>query len=212
MSKKILITGSSAGFGKLTAITLLEKGHTVVATMRDVNGKNKSSAEELKTTGAHVVEIDVRNDKSVKKGIASAIEIAGGLDVVVNNAGVGVLGLQENFTPEDWQTIFNINVFGVQRVIRAVLPYMRDKKSGLLVYVSSLLGRMVMPFYGPYNASKWALEALAENYRVELSAFGIESCIVEPGAFSTSFMNKLMKPADNSRDSDYGDFINAPME
>lgn len=212
MSKKVLITGASSGFGKLTTQTLLDKGHTVIASMRGADGKNKSIADELATAGAHIVEIDVTNDESVRRGIENAIEKASGLEVVVNNAGLGVLGIQETFTPEDWQKLFDINVFGVQRVNRAVLPQMREKGSGLLIHVSSLLGRMALPFYGPYNASKWALEALAENYRVELSGFGVDSCIVEPGGYPTNFMDKLVKPSDSSRDASYGDFTKMPME
>lgn len=211
MSKNVLITGASGGFGKLTTHALLEKGHTVVASMRGVGGKNKSVAEELKAAGAHVVEIDVTSDTSVGQGVARAIEITGGLDVVVNNAGIGVMGLQETFTPKDWQQLFDINVFGVQRVNRAVLPHMRARNSGLVIYVSSLLGRMSLPFYGPYNASKWALEAMAENYRVELSSFGIDSCLVEPGGYPTNFFDNVMKPSDSSQDSSYGDLVHAPM-
>ncbi|MFC1558926.1 SDR family oxidoreductase [candidate division KSB1 bacterium] len=211
MSKRILITGASSGFGKLTTITLLKNGHIVVASMRGIDGKNRLNAEELKAAGAHIVEIDVISDPSAAQGVETAIELAGGLDVVINNAGVGVLGLQESFTPEDWQKLFEINVFGVQRVNRAVLPHMRDRNSGLLIHVTSILGRMVVPFYGPYNASKWALESLAENYRVELSGFGIDSCIVEPGGYPTAFMDSLIKPGDTSRDESYGDFAQAPI-
>ena len=212
MSKKILVTGSSGGFGRLTTLTLLEKGHTVVATMREPGNKNKSVAEELRTAGAHVVDIDVTNDESVNQGVATAMEMADGLDVVINNAGVGVLGLQEAFTPEDWQKLFDINVFGVQRINRAVLPHLRAQKSGLLIHISSLLGRIALPFYGPYNASKWALEAMAENYRVELSGSGVDVCIVEPGGYPTTFMTNLFKPSDTTRDAGYGDLAQAPMQ
>ncbi|MEM6717180.1 MAG: SDR family oxidoreductase [Cyanobacteria bacterium P01_C01_bin.147] len=207
MSNKILITGASGGFGKLMTLTLLEKGHTVVAAMRGPEGKNKAIADELTTAGAQIVEIDVTSDDSVKQGV----EAARALDVVINNAGVGVIGLQESFAPEDLQKLFDINVFGVQRVNRAVLPAMRERGAGLLIHISSLLGRMALPFYGPYNASKWALEALAENYRVELSGFGVDSCIVEPGGYPTSFMEALMKPSDSARNDTYGDFAEAPQ-
>ena len=212
MSQQILITGSSSGFGKLTVNSLLQKGHTVVASMRGVDGKNKSNADELRAAGAHIVEIDVTNEKSVNTGVSKAIELAGGLDVVINNAGVGVLGLQETFTTEDFEKLFDINVFGVQRVNRAVLPHLRSKNSGLIIHVSSLLGRISLPFYGPYNASKWALEALAENYRVELSGFGVDVAIVEPGGYPTTFMDNLIRPSDTSRDESYGDFAQAPMQ
>ena len=212
MSKKILVTGASGGFGKLTVHTLLQQGHQVAATMRNPDGKNKTNAEELQKAGAHIIEIDVTNDDSVEQGVQQTMEKLGGIDVVINNAGVGVLGMQEHFTPGDFQRIFDVNVFGVQRVNRAVLPHMRTKNDGLLIYVTSILGRMTLPFYGPYNASKWAMEALAENYRVELSGFGIDSVIVEPGGFPTNFFDNLIKPSDRSRDESYGEYMNAPQE
>ena len=210
MSQKILITGASSGFGKMAVQTLLAKDHTVVASMREPGGRNEAVANELASAGAHIVEIDVTTDSSVENGVNTAVEAAGGLDVLVNNAGIGVLGLQESYTPDDWRRLFEINVFGVQRMNRAVLPLFRKQRSGLLLHVSSLLGRMTLPFYGPYNASKWALEAMAENYRTELSAYGVDSCIVEPGGFPTSFMDRLMKPGDTSREVEYGDFAQAP--
>jgi NAD(P)-dependent dehydrogenase (short-subunit alcohol dehydrogenase family) len=211
MKQSVLITGASGGFGKLITNKLLADGHDVIATMRDAAGKNSSNAEELRSSGAHIVEIDVTDDASVNDGVAAAIELTGKLDVVVNNAGVGVLGLQESFTPDDWKRLFEINVFGVQRVNRAVLPHMRERRQGLLVHISSLLGRMVLPFLGPYNSTKFALEALAENYRVELSGFGVESIIVEPGGYGTGFDQNLMTPTDDERAATYGDFAQAPM-
>ncbi len=210
MEQKILLTGASGGFGKLSCIALAAKGHKVVGTMRSTSGRNEEVANELKSHGIHLVEMDVTDDDSVEKGIQQSIELLGGLDVVVNNAGVGVLGMQEHFTPEDMQRVFEVNVFGVQRVLRAVLPHLRKQGKGTQIYVSSLLGRMTLPFYGVYNASKWALEALAENYRTELSGFGIESAIVEPGGYATSFMDMLIKPSDTSQVESYGDFMNAP--
>ncbi len=210
MSKKILITGASSGFGELMVKTLLAKGHTVIASMRGVEGKNKDAAAKMKEAGAHVVEIDVTDEASVNKGVEAAIAAAGGLDAVVNNAGTGVLGLQESFTVDDWQKVFDVNVFGVQRVNRAALPTMRKQGSGLLIHISSLLGRIVLPFFGPYNATKFALEALADNYRVELSGFGIDSVVVEPGGFGTSFMNALIKPSDSARTAEYGEMAGAP--
>ena len=207
---KVLVTGASGGFGKLTVEKLLANGHQVAATMRNVESRNKDKAEALRNAGAHIIELDVTNENSVNAAVQTAIDTMGGLDVVVNNAGVGVLGMQEHFTTEDWQKLFNINVFGVQRVNRAALPHMRQNNSGLLLHVSSILGRMALPFYGPYNASKWALEAMAENYRIELSGFGVDSCIVEPGGYPTTFMDNLITPSDNSRDAEYGDFMQAP--
>ncbi len=212
MSSKVLITGASGGFGALTVKKLLENGHSVVATMRNTATKNKEISDELTSLGAHVVELDVTSDDSTNSGVAKAIELLGGLDVVVNNAGVGVLGIQETFTIDDFKRLFEVNVFGVQRVNRAALPHLRAQGSGLVIHVSSLLGRMTLPFYGPYNASKWALEALAENYRIELSGFGVDSIIVEPGGYPTSFFNSLIFPSDSSRDEGYGEMVNAPKQ
>lgn len=208
---KILITGANGGFGNLTVKTLLQQGHSVVATMRNTDSKNKVAAEELAALGANIINLDVTDDESVKNGIAKAIEILEGLDVVINNAGVGVLGIQEQFTIDDFKRLFDVNVFGVQRVNRAALPHLRNQKSGLLIHVSSLLGRIAFPFYGPYNASKWALEAIAENYRVELSGFGVDSCLVEPGGYPTEFMDSLMRPTDQSQNEGYGEMIHAPQ-
>ena len=118
--------------------------------------------------GARVVELDVTDDGSVDAAMADAVELAGSIDVVINNAGVGSIGLLETFTPADWQASFDINVFGVQRVNRAALPLLRAQGSGLLVIVSSVAGRMAVPFFGPYNAAKFAVEGLAETYRAEL--------------------------------------------
>jgi NAD(P)-dependent dehydrogenase (short-subunit alcohol dehydrogenase family) len=210
MSKKILITGASGGFGQLTVKTLIEKGHQVAAAMRDVDGKNKNTATELKNLGAIIIELDVTNDESVTKGVNQTIAQLGGLDVLMNNAGVGSIGMLEFFTTADFQRLFEVNVFGVQRMNRAVTPYFREQKKGLIIYTSSLLGRITLPFYGLYQASKWALEAMVSNYRVELSAFGIENCIVEPGGFPTAFAENLMKPSDNSQANSYGGFIHAP--
>ena len=212
MSKKILITGASGGFGSLTVKSLLKNGHKVAASIRNTATKNKEVANELENLGAEIVEIDVTDELSVNSGVENTLEKLGGLDVVVNNAGVGVIGLQENFTIDDFMRLFDINVFGVQRVNRAVIPALRKQGSGLLIHVSSLLGRIALPFYGPYNASKWALEALSENYRMELSGFGIDSVLVEPGGYATSFMTGLIQPGDHSRDEDYGEMIHAPKQ
>jgi len=209
MSKRILLTGANGGFGKLIVKALVDRGHSVAAAMRGVTGKNKAAADEFQKASVAVVEIDVTDDASVTSGVAAAKKALGGLDVVINNAGTGVLGLQEMFTADDWKRLFDINVFGVQRVNRAVLPEMRSRKSGLLVHMSSLLGRIAIPFYGPYNASKWALEALAENYRVELSGFGVDVVIVEPGGYPTSFINNLLKPGDTSLAAGYGEMAGA---
>jgi NAD(P)-dependent dehydrogenase (short-subunit alcohol dehydrogenase family) len=212
MSKKVLITGASGGFGVLTVEKLIANGHKVAAGMRDIGGRNKQNAEKLAALGAVIVELDVASDESVNSGVQMAITQLGGLDVLMNNAGIGSAGMLEFFTTSDFQRLYEVNVFGVQRMNRAVIPHFRNQKNGLIVYTSSLLGRIALPFYGLYQTSKWALEALAENYRVELSTFGIENCIVEPGGYPTAFAENLMRPSDTSQAANYGVFIHAPQK
>jgi NAD(P)-dependent dehydrogenase (short-subunit alcohol dehydrogenase family) len=202
----VFLTGAGGGFGKLIATDLVAAGHKVVGTLREVSSRNQSVAGELERLGITVLEMDVTNDASVASAVHEAERRFGGLDVVVNNAGVGVLGVQETFTPADLQRIFDVNVFGVHRVNRAALRGMRARRSGLLVHVSSLLGRLAVPYYGPYNASKWALEALADNYRVEVSGFGVDSVIIEPGGFPTTFIDNLVRPGDAERVEELREF------
>lgn len=202
----ILITGTSSGFGALIARTLVAQGHTVHATMRDVSGRNAGAAEELVAFAADqpgemiAREMDVTDEASVN----AACTDAGPLDVLVNNAGIGVAGLAEAFTPEQYAQIFDINVLGVQRTMRAALPDMRERGSGLVINVSSIMGRVVIPFSGPYTTSKWALEGLTEGYRCELMGTGIDVVSLEPGGFPTSAQSRMVIPADEDRTTSYG--------
>lgn len=207
---KIIVTGATGGFGLLTIKQLIADGHQVVGTARDLNGRNKAKAADLEKLGAFMIEMDVTQDASVNKGIELAIQKLGGVDTLINNAGVGVLGLTEAFTTDDMKRVFDVNVFGVHRVTRAILPAMRKANVGLIVNISSLLGRITVPFYGPYNASKWALEGLTENYRTETSQSNIEVCIIEPGGFPTTFIDNLIRPSDTSRSKDYGPMADMP--
>ncbi len=212
MTQSVLITGSNSGFGLLIANTLLQAGHQVIASMRDPEGRNASIANDLKAKGAFIVDIDVTDDNSVNKGVAHAIEQAGKIDVLVNNAGVGTLGWQESYNIDDFKTVFDINVFGVQRMIRAVLPHMKQRGSGTLIQISSLLGKFVLPYFGAYNATKHAVEGMAENYRIELAQFGIQSLIIQPGGFGTDFGSSLIKASDRDVAASYGEQADAPEQ
>lgn len=200
MSKKrVLVTGASAGFGFDLVKSLAERGHKVFATMRGVDAKNKEKAQALEAfakEGGHelrVLELDVTSDASVNQAVKAAVE-DGGLDVVVNNAGIGNFGIDEGFEVGQAQKIFDVNVFGVMRVNHAVLPHFRDQGKGVIVYVSSGLGRVVFPFVAAYGASKFAVEGFAEAAAIELSPLGIESVIVQPGAYGTSFLANTLQP------------------
>ncbi|MBO9475706.1 SDR family oxidoreductase [Shimia sp. R10_1] len=207
----ILITGASSGFGKLIVAELLKAGHQVAGTVRDPKRRNAEAADLLRDLGAEIVDIDVTDDASVEAGVAAASDRMGGIDVLINNAGVGVHGLQENFSAADFQRVFDINVFGPQRLTRAVLPQMRERGEGLILNITSVLGRITLPFYGPYNATKWALEAVSENYRAELSQFGVDVAIIEPGGFPTEFHGNLILPNSTARNEGYGEMADAPV-
>jgi len=198
--KRILITGASGAVGRATCELLSARGHRVAGTTRSRGGKNREVSEALESLGVAVVEMDVTNDASVEVGVTAALEALGGLDVVFNNAGIGSYGVQELFSADEMHRVFDVNVYGVQRVMRTVLPHLRRQGSGTIVYTSSLIGRVSIPYYATYCASKWALEAMAQSYRAELSRFGIDSFIVEPGALPTPFLEDMLKPSENSDD------------
>ena len=210
MKHKILVTGASGAFGSLACIQLAENGHQVVGTMRSISGKNEAIANELKSKGVSLIEMDVTNENSVNTGVQSAIELVDGLDTVFNKAGIGANGILECFTADDIQKMFDVNVFGVQRLMRAVLPHLRQQGKGTIIHTSSCIGRVTTPFLASYSASKYALESLAEGYRAELSGFGIESCIVEPGGFPTGFMSGMITPSDTERMKQFGEMACLP--
>lgn len=194
--KKILITGCSSGFGYDSAKYLAEKGHQVYATMRNINGKNEKAASDLKDIAnsnglkIEVLEMDVTSDESVNKAVNQIPEV----DVLINNAGLGFGGPIEAFTSGECLAQLDLNIVGTLRVAKAVLPGMRNRKSGLIIQISSIAGRGAFPGFGIYNASKWGLEGLSEAMRYELSPLGIDVVIVEPGPFSTNFFGNMIPP------------------
>lgn len=197
--KKILITGSSSGFGYNAAKQLASKGHYVYATMRNSETKNKdasSSLKEFATANAlkiEVLEMDVTSDDSVNAAISKVNDI----DVLINNAGRGFGGPIEAFTSDQCLAQLDLNIVGTVRVAKAVLPQMRARKSGLIIQLSSIAGRCSVPGFGIYHASKWGLEGLSEALRYELAPLGIDVVIVEPGPFSTNFFSTVI-PATNT--------------
>jgi NAD(P)-dependent dehydrogenase (short-subunit alcohol dehydrogenase family) len=192
MSKVILITGAASGFGRDTAETLAAAGHAVFASMRDVAGRNAPAAEALGAQGIKVVELDVADDASVDHAVASVLADAGKIDILINNAGVASAGVSEAFTADQAQTLLNTNVVGVIRTTRAVLPGMRVAKDGLIVNIGSILGRVTFPFFGIYGASKFAVEALTDSYRYELSQLGIDVALVQPSAYPTNMYASIL--------------------
>jgi NAD(P)-dependent dehydrogenase (short-subunit alcohol dehydrogenase family) len=190
MQSVVLITGAATGIGNLTARALAAAGHTVYASMRDLPGRNAGRAQELLDLGRsegqdiRVVELDVQSDSSAEAAVATVLHEAGRLDTVVHNAGHLYVGYVEAFTPEDIHRLLDINAVGIQRVNRAALPHMRARRSGTLVYVGSTTSVVVPPFLGPYVASKFAADALAQVTAYEVGQFGVETTIVMPGPFT----------------------------
>lgn len=195
--------------GFVTAKTLAQRGHAVFATMRDVDGRNAGPAAALRDATASapgrltVLELDVTSDESVERAFARAFE-QGPIDVVINNAALGTMYQLEAYTPAQFQRVFDVNVFGMQRINRAVLPHMRARGSGLIVQISSMSGRLVLPFVGPYVGTKFAVEALCETYRLELASSGVDVVIVQPGAFLTDFAKKALQAEDQETLRSYG--------
>jgi NAD(P)-dependent dehydrogenase (short-subunit alcohol dehydrogenase family) len=206
----VLITGCSTGFGRLTAETLARSKYRVFAGMRSIGDRNASNARELESLAAREslflrpIELDVNDDASVDDAIGEIIRATGQIDVLINNAGLSIRGLSEAVTVEQMRQIFETNVFGVQRMNRAVLPHMRKRGSGLLIHISSQAGRVVLPCFGVYGASKFALEGLVESYRYELAGEGIDCVSVQPGAYATAIVQNATNAADQDRIAAYG--------
>jgi len=210
MSKTILITGASSGFGRDTAETLFRAGHAVYASMRGAQGKNREAAETLRKLGIKTVELDVSDDASVNAGVKKVLAEAGKIDVLVNNAGIGSAGVTEAFTAEQATVVFDTNVIGLLRVTRAVLPSMRQKHDGLIINIGSVLGRVTFPFLGIYGASKFAVEALTDSLRYEVSQLGVEVVEVQPSAYPTNFFTGIQTPADTEVTKSYGEVGQIP--
>jgi NADP-dependent 3-hydroxy acid dehydrogenase YdfG len=210
MSKTILITGASSGFGRDTAETLFRAGHTVYASMRGAQGKNREAAETLRKLGIKTVELDVSDDASVEAGVKKVLAEAGKIDVLVNNAGIASVGVTEAFTAEQAKVIFDTNVIGLLRVTRAVLPAMRQKGDGLIINIGSVLGRVTFPFLGIYGASKFAVEALTDSLRYEVSQLGVEVVEVQPSGYPTNFFANIQTPAGIEVTKSYGEVGQIP--
>ncbi len=202
MARTIVITGCSSGFGKLAAERFARAGDRVYATMRGVRGKNAAIGSELKALASQdkidlrVLELDVTRAESVDAAAAQVLKESGAPDVIVNNAGQMYVGITEAFDAEELARQFDINVVGVHRMNRAFLPAMRKRGRGLFINISSVAGRLAIPFFGVYHASKWALEGYSQALRTELASSGVDVVLVEPGPFTTALFPRSPKPVD----------------
>jgi NAD(P)-dependent dehydrogenase (short-subunit alcohol dehydrogenase family) len=207
MSKVIIVTGASSGFGALAARALAQAGHTVFASMRDTQGRNAPQVEALaswsRETGGNLraLELDVQSEQSVSSAVDTVLDQCGQIDVLVHNAGHMVLGPTEAFMPEQLAQQYDVNVLGAHRLNRAALPHMRQRRDGLLVWVGSSSTRGgTPPWLGPYFAGKAAMDALAVCLSGELVRWGIESSIVVPGAYTsgTNHFQNAGRPEDGA--------------
>ncbi|MDF5725643.1 MAG: SDR family oxidoreductase [Rhizonema sp. PD37] len=212
MSKIILITGASSGFGRLCANALAQAGYTVYASMRDITGRNAKQVMEIEQfardhkVDLRPLELDVSDQASVDAAVEQVLKQDGRLDVIVHNAGHMVFGPAEAFTPEQLAALYDVNVISTQRLNRAALPAMRQQGSGLLVWISSSSAAGgTPPYLAPYFAAKAAMDSLAVSYSRELTRWGIETSIIVPGAFTkgTNHFANADKPEDEARAKEY---------
>ncbi|MFI9486043.1 SDR family oxidoreductase [Promicromonospora sp. NPDC052451] len=208
----VVITGASSGFGALTARTLASAGHTVYAGMRETEGRNAPQVAAARTWAAEhdadlrPVELDVSSQESVDRAVERIEAEHGQVDVLVHNAGHMVVGPAEAFTPEQLAQLYDVNVLSTQRVNRAVLPGMRRRGAGLVIWVSSSSVKGgTPPYLAPYFAAKAGMDSLAVSYAAELARWGVETSIVVPGSFTsgTNHFAHAGHPADAAVEADY---------
>ena len=210
-TKTVVITGASSGFGEGAVQAFAAKGYRVWGTMRDTSGRNaaKKAALEALSSNISVVDMDVASDASVAEGFAAILR-EGPVDVLINNAGIMYLGITEAFGISQAQEQMNTNYYGAMRATQAVLPSMRAAQSGLIIYCSSLVGRVSPPFFGTYSATKHALEVYAQCLRYEVAPFGVDVAIVQPGPFGTGLLASGRPPAREDVLASYGDVAQVP--
>jgi len=210
---KVLITGSSGGFGFTMAVSLAKAGHTVFASMRNIEGKNKEAADKLRSMQKdlpgvlHIVELDVSQDSSVNQAISMLLKKHGNIDVVINNAGIAAAGITESFTTDQLQQVFNVNYFGAHRVNLAVLPTMRRNKEGLIIHISSIAATYRGPFFPFYCGSKAAVECYVESLYRELAPEGIEVISVQPGFYATNIVENTLTGANKTVELEYAEIV-----
>ena len=206
IQKVILITGTAHGIGKSTAQYLISKGHIVYG--GDILIEENLYLNDI---GGVALEMDVTNQEHVDNAINQIIQEQGRIDVLVNNAGIAVGSAIEDDSMEDAHYQFEVNLFGLGRTVKAVLPHMRNQKSGTIINISSVLGKAYNPLYGWYVSSKHAVEGWSDVLRLEVEQFGVDVIIVEPGLIKTNIGNYSARYFEKySKNSEYGNFYNSP--
>ncbi|MFY0686622.1 MAG: oxidoreductase [Cyclobacteriaceae bacterium] len=206
MDKKVvLITGASSGMGKDAALQLIKEGHIVYGAARRVE-----LMQDIEKAGGHAIRLDVTNSDEIKMGVDRILKEHGRIDVLVNNAGYGLYGSVEEVSIEDAKRQFDVNIFGLAQITQAVIPQMRGRRSGKIINISSMGGKMYTPLGAWYHATKHALEGWSDCLRLELAQFGIDVVIVEPGAIATEFGDVMLDPmVKNSGNGPYKPLVDA---
>ncbi|WP_282937503.1 SDR family oxidoreductase [Paenibacillus sp. RC67] len=209
-----VVTGASSGFGMLTTLELARQGYLVVATMRDTANNRiliQQVGEARLTEFIECMPLDVTDHGAIGDTVNRIIYKHGQIDILVNNAGMAIGGCIEEIPMEDWEKQMDVNFFGLVAMTQAVLPFMRERRQGKVIQISSISGRLGFPGYGPYAASKFAVEGFSEALRLEMLPFGVHVVLVEPGAFKTSIWNKGFDhmAARVPADSPYSRYFNA---
>jgi len=195
MEKVALVTGSSSGVGLETALALARDGYHTFASMRDVRkAVELEHVAKKENLSIDVIELDVDKEESIVSAIKKVVADKGRLDVLVNNAGYGQFGCVEDVSVDDFRKQFETNFFSIVRIIQEVCPIMRKQNSGIIVNISSVVGRMGLPVSPAYISTKFALEGLSECLRYELGQFGIKITLIEPGVIKTNFFNSMKVP------------------
>ncbi|WP_322907868.1 SDR family oxidoreductase [Paenibacillus campi] len=213
-SRVALITGSSSGFGLLIALVLARQGWHVIATMRDLSRRAELEQQAIQQglqSRIDYVQLDVHEEHTIAQAIATLLQQYGRLDVLINNAGYAVGGFVEHVPMEAWRSQLETNLFGMIAVTRAVLPIMRQQRSGMIINMSSISGIAAFPGYAPYATSKFAVEGFSESLRQEMSRFGVHVVLVEPGAYRTAIWNKGLSAIYTTADSPYNDHLEAVL-
>lgn len=208
MNKTVLITGATSGMGKETALLLAENGYSVYAGVRNASQELLDEAEK-RGVKVNTVTLDLQDTASIQKAVEHVMAKEGKIDVLVNNAGFGLLATLEEGTDEEIFQQFDVNVFGLIKMTRAVLPHMRQAQSGVIINISSFLGKMGLPLLSHYNASKYAVEGITDSLRFEVAPFGIRVHSVLAGLFGTNFVKKglVANSKTTSADSPYKELV-----
>lgn len=206
-TRTVLITGASSGIGKAAAKAFHQAGWKVAATMRKPGDQTEFKA----LANVRLFRLDVTDETSIRQAIDEAEQSLGPIDVLVNNAGYGLIGPFEASTPEQIERQFRTNVFGMMQVTREVLPRMRERRSGILINVASMGGRITFPLYSVYNATKWAVEGFSESLQYEVEPFGIRVKIIEPGPIRTDFFGRSLEIMRRAGFTAYDAFVDRAM-